>query len=312
MVDIGTHHLAGGEPYLSVTEAEAGSTRELATGIRSEFIARAVDPQVVVVHEPFLTGQDHDADGVSAETELALEQDFADATDGTTAVTQPELSRHHEDVAVLTVCLLLVAELLEHGSRSGRLAELVGTELPFTVVVKLATPGLLDRVDHLLDRFAVGRSHDFPLRDGEPAFGAFGQFALCDLLTGVADAGEDLAQDAYLLGDTLGLLVAREVAVERLHFVVLVAVGDRQVVQRSEGRDADCFNELVTVFDDALGTGIVEAEFDDNLLDGIRCEPVDLLDLAGRSFLLSNPVHGLSLLVSVQTRFTLPKQIPRT
>lgn len=292
IVVIGTRHIAGAELHLAAIEVEEGSARELAVGTRSEFIARAVDQQIVVVHEPFRVGQDHDADGERAETELVAEQDFAHATDGATAVTQTELGRNDEDVVVL----LLECELLEHGTGPRRLAELVFTEFAFAVVIELAVARLLDRVDDLLHRFAVGRGHGFPFRDGEPTFGALGHFALGDLLAGVSELGEGLAQDVGLLGDALGLLVAREVTERRLHFLVLVAVGDRQVVQRSECRDADCFDELVAVFDDALCTGIVEAEFGDDLLDSVRCEPVDLLDLAGCCLVLSNPVHGLSLL----------------
>lgn len=78
-----------------------------------------------------------------------------------------ELGGYNEDV----VFLLLVAELLEKVYRLCRLAEPVGTELTFTVVVELAVAGLLDHGEHLFDRFTVGGGEFFPTRNGKQTFG---------------------------------------------------------------------------------------------------------------------------------------------
>ncbi len=236
-------------------------------------------------------GQDHDADGERAEAELACGEDLASAADGTPAMTDAELRRNDEDVVVL----LLVAEFLEHARRLGRLPETPGIELAGAVVVELAVTGLLDHVEHLLHRLVVGRGDLLPPRNGEPSFGVRGKRAVGQLLVGVADAGEQLAQAVRLLGNALGL-VAREVAVARLHFLVLELVGDRQVLEQGGDRLADAAGEFVAVFDDALCAGVVEAELREDLLDGIGCEAADLLDLAGGrvGLILSNRVHALS------------------
>ncbi len=228
------------------------------------------------MHEPFRMGQDHDADGECAEAELVDLHDFACPANRTTTMPQTELSGNDEDVLVL----LLVAERLEDLRRPGRLTELIRTELTFTVVVELAVTGLLDHVEHLLHRFVVGRGDLLPPRNGEPSFGVRRKRAFGQLLVGVTDAGEQLAQAIRLFGDALRL-VAGEVTVFRLFLLVLELVGNRQVLQRGDGRFADCVGEFVAMFDDALCAWVVEAELSENLLDGVGSEPVDLFDLTG-------------------------------
>ncbi len=212
---------------------------------------------------------------------------------------QTELGGDDENVLIL----LLVAERLEELRRPCRLAQAFRTELAFTVVVELAVTGLLDHVQYLLHRFVVGRGDLLPPRNGEPSFGVRGKRAFGQLLGGIADAGEQLAQAVRLFGNTLRL-VAGEVAVLGFLLLVLELVGDRQVLQRGEGRIADCFGEFVAVFDDALGAGVVQSEFSENLLDGVGSEPVDLLDLTGRSCCLSNRLHDV-----ISFRFNLPKSL---
>ncbi len=272
----------------AVAEVEARGEIEADIGIRIiKLVTRAVDPEVVIVHEPFLVGQDHDADGECAESELVGREDLTSTADRTSPMADAELGGHHEDVVIL----LLVAELLEHRRRLGRLAQTRVVDLPVTVVVELPVTSRLHRVEHLLDRFGVGRSDRLPLRDGEPPLGVLRHFALGELLVGEPDAREDLAQDIALLRDRLGLRVAREVAVARLHLLVLELVGDRQVLERGEGGRADGLGEFVAVFDDALGARVVESELTENLLDGVVSEPVDLLDLTGSC--LSNRLHDV-------------------
>lgn len=236
--------------------------------------------------EPFRMRQEHDPDGESSETRFVGSEHLACTANRATTMVDAELGGNDEDVVIL----LLVAELLEHVRRLCRLAEPVGTELTFTVVVELAVAGLLDHREHLLDRFAVGGGDRLPLRDGEPSFGVLGKLTFGDLLIGETDAGEQLAQTVGLLGDSLGL-VAREVAVVAGDLFVLELVGDRQNLERGESRSADCFGEFVAVFDDALGVMFVETEPAENLLDGVGCESADLLDLTGGCVCLSNHVH---------------------
>ena len=72
-----------------------------------------------------------------------------------------------------------------------------------------------------------------------------------------------------MLGDTLRLLVARKVVVARLHFFVLVLVGDRQVRKRAQCDFTDVDDEFVAMFDDTLCTVLVETKFGHDLFDGI-------------------------------------------
>lgn len=277
---------ADAEPDLTVVEAEDRGVREVAISVRSVFVASAVDPEIVIVLEPFRMRQEHDPDGESPETRLVASKHLACTANRATTMVDAELGGNDEDVVIL----LLVAELLEHTCRLCRLAEPVGTKLTFAVVVELAVAGLLDHREHLLDRFTVGGGDRLPLRDGEPSFGVLGKLTFGDLLIGETDAGEQLAQTVGLLGDSLGL-VTREVAVIAGDLLVLELVGDRQILERGECRSADCFGEFVAVFDDALCARVVETELTENLLDGVGAEPVDLLDLTGGCVCLSNRVH---------------------
>lgn len=288
-----------GELDLAVDEEEDRGENEASIGNRIvELVARTVDPEIVVVRQTLGMRQDHDPDGEGTETALVRLYDLACPANRATTMTQTELGGDHEDVVIL----LFVAKLLEHRLRLGRLAQTLVRDLAVTVVVELAAASLLDRVEHLLYRPVVGRGDLLPLWDGEPSFGVLRHFTLCELLVGEPDAREDLAQNVRLLRDRLGLLVAGEVAVVRGDLLVLVLVGDRQVVERGDGRFANRTRELVAVLDDALGAGVVETELVENLLDGIGPEPVDLLDLAGGCGLLSNRRHDvISFRLTIRT-----------
>ncbi len=58
------------EPDLTVVEAEERGEREDAISVRSIFVASAVDPEIVIVLEPFRMRQEHDPDGECPEVEL--------------------------------------------------------------------------------------------------------------------------------------------------------------------------------------------------------------------------------------------------
>lgn len=268
-------------------EAEVRGVTEANTGTRIvELVASAVDPEIVHVLEAFRVSQDHDPDRESTEAQLVDREDLTSTTDRTTPMADAELASNHEDVMIL----LLIAELLEHGRRLGRLTQTRIVDLAVTVVVELSATGLLDRVEHLLHGFAVGRCDRLPLRDGEPSFGIGRDLTFRELLVGESDR-EDLAQDIALLRDRLGLAVPREVAVVRLHLLVLELVGDRQILERGESGRTNGLGEFVAVFDDALGARVVETELRENFLHGVGCEPVDLFDLTGSC--LSNRLHDV-------------------
>ncbi len=202
------------EPNPAAAEVEERRERELALVIRPEFVAGAVDVEVVVVSEAFGVRQQHDADGESPETELVAGEDFACPANRTTAMLDAKLRRNDEDIITL-----LLAEFLERGGRAVALLETVGTELAFAVVVELAAAGLLDQIEHLLDGFAVRRGDLLPARDGEPSFGAVGQREAVGVLAVATNAGEQLHQSLHLLSDRLRG-VTREIAVTGLDFFV--------------------------------------------------------------------------------------------
>jgi len=210
-------------------------------------------------------------------------------------MTQTELGGDHEDVVIL----LLVSELLEHRLRLGRLAQTLIVDLAVTVVVELAVPDLLDRVEYLLHRFGVGRSDRLPLRDGEPPFGVLGHLALGELLVGEPDTREDLAQDVALLRDRLGLRVAGEIAVIRGDLFVLELVGDRQFGEGKNGRGVDAANEVGVALH-ALGTFLAEVVGVGiglhRLLGSVGGHASDLLHLAIGGRFLSKRRHDVSSL----------------
>lgn len=207
---------AGEEPHPVAAEVEERRAREVAIGLRSVLVTGAVDVEIVVVHQPLGMREQHDADGERPETELVDLHDLACPAHRTALVTETELGRNDEDVEVL----LLVAELLEHLLRPGRLLEPVRTEVALAPVLELALARLADLREHLPHGFAVGRGDRLPLRDGEPSFGVGRDRPFRELLEGVADAREQLPQDVGLLRDALRL-VAGEIPVAGLHFLGL-------------------------------------------------------------------------------------------
>ncbi len=283
---VGIVRPARAEPELAVVPEEERRAREAAIGARSVFITGAVDTDVFVLGEAFRMRQDHDPDREGSEAELIGLEDLTSATSGTSTMTQTELRGNHEDVVIR----LFGGELLEDANRTLVLPEVLAAEFTIAVVEEAILAGLLQRFQHLLDGLVVGRRDGLPLRDSEPSFGVLREFCFSKLLVGVADTWEELAQNVGLLRDAFHL-VTFGVHVGRLHFLVLVLVRDGQVLERFECRVADCFGEFVAVFDDTLCARVFEAELNENFLDGVGCEPVDLLDLTGRCCCLSNRFH---------------------
>ena len=158
-------HNAGVELELAAAEVEDRGIPELAIRTRSELVTSTVDPEIVVVVEPFGVGQEHDADSECTETELVAEQDLTHTANRATTVTQTELGCDHEDVE----SVLLFGKLLKHACCLRRLAELIRTQFTFTVVVERTVTGFLELVQHQLDRFTVGGCERLPLRNGEPS-----------------------------------------------------------------------------------------------------------------------------------------------
>src|SRR3972149_7822625 len=70
------------ELELAIEEVEVRRKREVAIGVRSIFVASAVDPEIVVLLETFGVRQDHDAGAEGAESELTGLELLACAEDG--------------------------------------------------------------------------------------------------------------------------------------------------------------------------------------------------------------------------------------
>ncbi len=194
-------------------------------------------------------GQDHDADSERAEAELVSGKDLGCPADRATAMTDAELGGNDEDVRIALSIREFRPELL----RLSRLAQTLLVELTVTVVAELAVAGLLDSVEHLEERTAVGRTEGVralhPVGDRKPALGTGRKrdVALFDLREqveiGEADAGEQLTQTVALLGQALGL-VTGQIAIGRADLFVLELVGARQLDESENGRSANAADEV--------------------------------------------------------------------
>lgn len=299
-------------------EAEDRGAIEANNGIRIvELVTRAVDPKIIVVHEPFRMGQDHDANGERAEAELVDQKDFTSTTHRATAVPDAELSRNDEDVRTALRLREICPELLQ----LSRLAETLLVELAVTVVVELAVAGPLDSVEHLLKCRAVSGTEDGlvldPVGDREPTLGTDWQrdLAFLDLReqveVGETDAGEQFAQTVALLGQTLGG-VTGQIAVGRADLFVLELVGVRQLGESENGRGMDAADEVgVTLH--ALGTFLAEIVGIGislyRLLGSIGGHAGKQLDLAVGGRFTSKRRHDVSSYSSA--RFALVCVLPR-
>lgn len=238
---VGAEDPANVELDPAAVEVEEWRAREIAIGARTEFGTAAIDPEVVGVLEPFGMRQQHDANSERVEAELVDDVDLACPANRAAAMAETELRRNDQDVRVTLDFRKVGEELL----RTSRQTQVLRTELTFAEVVELTVAGLLEDVEHLLHGAAVDEAEDLrvldPVGDREPAFGTLRErdFAFLDLreqiLIGVADAGEELAQTIALLGQALGL-VAGQIAVGRRPLFVLVFVGDRQILEGGHRR----------------------------------------------------------------------------
>ena len=214
---VGTAEPVRVEPDLAVDEDEV--RREVEANNRARIvvlIACAVDPEIVVVREPLRMGQQHDADGERAETELTLvDHDLACPANRATAMLDTELGGDHEDVGMT----LLLRDLPQRSFSASRLTQTIGTELTVTVVVERTVTTLLDQDEHADDVVIVGaREGRFgtpEVRNRELAFGTIRHIA-SEIPDGraVAQFGKKpFLQHLDLVMDQNGLLVAGEVSV---------------------------------------------------------------------------------------------------
>jgi len=261
------------ELELAAAPAEGRRAREAAIGARRVLITRAVDAEVFVLGEAFRMRQDHDPDRECSEAELIGLEDLTSTTSGPSAMTQTELRGNHKEVVIR----LFDGELLEEADRTLVLPEVLATELTCAVVVEAVLAGLRERLQHLLDGLVVGRRDGLPLRDGEPSFGVLREFRFGELLLGVADTWEELAQNVGLLRDPFDL-VALGIGIARPHFFVGEAVRHREL---PDGGD-DASLKLVTPLDELLDAVLVQADFLQRLLRRVFDETEILLLLSIR------------------------------
>ena len=272
-------------------------------GIRIvELVTRAVDPEIVIVLEPFRMRQEHDPDGERTKGELARGEDLACPANRATAMLDAELRRNDQDVRVA----LGIREFLPELLRLSRLAKTLLVELTVTVVVELAVASLLDGVEHLEERTAVDRTEDIrvlhPVGDGEPTLGTSRKrdVAFLDLRkqveVGEADAGEQLTQTVALLGQALGG-VAGQIAVGRTDFFVLELVGVRQLGEGENGGSMNAADEVGVALH-ALGTFLAEIAGVGiglhRLLNSIGTHAGELLYLAFSGWFTSKRRHDVS------------------
>ncbi len=262
---------ARAELDLAVAESEAGRLREAAVPVRSSIlVARTVDPEIVVVLQPFGMRENHAPDLECSETELVARKDFTSSTDAATPMTKTELSGNDQDV----VTLLSFAQRFEFLCRPFVLANLL-SKFAFTPVVELALALIPDEIEHLLHCFVVGLDDRLPPRNGEPSFGVRRKRLLGDLLIGETYAWEELTQNVGLLRDSFRL-VARQVSVARLDFLVDELVAQRVLLDGSD----DVGLKFVAVLDELLGAVLVEDALDDRTIHGIFRKSLDLFLLS--------------------------------
>ena len=267
----------GAEPDPAADEEEAGSAREPAIAIWTPFVSRTVNPEIVVIHEPFRVGQDHDTDDERSESELIRGEDLTSPTNGTTAMTQTKLGGDDQDVWVA----LGFRDLLHHLFGLGELTNVFLINLPFAVVVQ-RTASLFDEVEDLMHALAVCRANRrltslLPdVGDGEPSFGIGGKHdrAIFDLFeeveVGIAETGDKFPQTIALLGDPLRL-VAGEVAVVRGGFFVGEPIRNREFDNLSDHELAQALRE-VGISLETLSTLFVE--FAESVLNRIRLSDI--------------------------------------
>ncbi len=253
----------------AVAEAEVRSVRETAIPARSILVASAVDPEIVTALETFGMCENHAPDFECAESELVACEDFAGPTNGATPVAKPELCCYDQNVEAR----LLVTQCLELLGRTLVLSEIRLSDFAFAVVVEIALALLLDKIEHLLNRLVVGLGDRLPARDGKPSFGIRWKWLFGQLLIGESDAWEELPQDVGLLRDPIRLVVARQVSVARLDFLVGELVAQRVLLDGSGDVDL----EFVAILDEFLNAVLVEEPLGNCAIHGIFRKTPNLL-----------------------------------
>jgi len=76
----------------AVAEQEVRRVAEIGSAIRTVFIAGTVDPEIVIVPEPFGMCQNHDSDRECSETEFVSGKDLAGSSNRLAAVAYTELA----------------------------------------------------------------------------------------------------------------------------------------------------------------------------------------------------------------------------
>lgn len=223
-VRIRVRHTARAEPEPTVAEEEVRRVQELAIGVKRVLVARAVDPQIVVVYQPLRMRQQHDANLERAETELITLKHRPCPTDRLAPMFDAELRINYEDV----MPLLLRSERLESVSFLRRFAQALRAQLAFAEVDELAVPALrLKRRKHEFDRFAVRWREALPLRNRERPFRTI-SLGRRQSFVARPKLREITLQRGDLLGDGLRCLVAGQVAVGRLDLFA------REILRRLE------------------------------------------------------------------------------
>lgn len=290
IVAVGNVNIVRVEPDQAAVEDEAGRPREGAIGIWRPLVTGAINPEVVVVLEADRVRERHDTDHECAKTDLAgrVFHDYAGTADRTATMADAELCVDDEDVRIALRLGQLVPEL----NGTGRLAQMLFVNLSVAVVVERAVASLLDGVEHLNHRLAVGRTEDLrvllPVGDGEPSFGVRRQFdlALLDprlqILIGKADARE---QDAKLIAlgvQIRGFLVAGEVAVFGLNLLVGEFVHHGKLADLLDSELPERFDECRIALE-TLGTLLAQSV--ECFLHEVRTG--DVANHAGDEFLLT-------------------------
>lgn len=276
-------------------------------------VTGAVDPQVVVVDQPLRVRQQHARDLVAAEAELVRREDEASAADGAASVALAELGSDDEDVRVA----LRFREASQELRRARRAAEAVGAELTGAVVVQRAV--LRDRVDHALERLAVGRRELRGVRDGVPSLGPLGQ-----LDRPVLDPREEL-----LVREDAGAevvverpdLVREGLRLEALRVVVLrveafLLVGEGLDLEKLRELLLDHLRDLVAAVDRLLRPELARVQLLDGLRNRVAGDVLELADLGGGAFISlrcrggAGSSHGVHLVpVSVRDQLFIAKLI---
>ena len=216
-VHTSVRHVDRVEPEAAATEAEVRRAPEPATGIERVFVARAVEPEAVIVLQALWMRQQHDADFECTQTELpATLRESAHTTHGLAAMRNAKLSTDDEDVAAF----LLTADHFKGLRLLSGLAEAIRSELTFAVVHELAAALLRELAQHELRRLIVGRGDELPARNREVAFGTGWNLLLRERLVPRLQLRKVPPQNRNLIGNRLGSRVVERVAVGGGNFFV--------------------------------------------------------------------------------------------